>query len=106
MKKKKQIDKADLALQEAMDRTLSQITIPEVFKENEWRKQTNPKIEETCEQLSKSKHLEVILNRMIEVHKENPNTDYMIKLKNIIQEEKETEERFKDYLYYNQHKNK
>ena len=31
------------------------------------------------------KHLKWVYNRLIEVHKENPNSDYMIKFKKIIE---------------------
>ena len=50
-----------------------------------------------------SKHLEFIYNRLISVHKENRDYDYMLKLKEIITETKALDDNFKNYL---QHLNK
>ena len=52
-----------------------------------------------------SKHLEFIYDRLISVHKEDKNYDYMLRLKEIITETKASEDNLKDYLQLiNKHK--
>ena len=41
--------------------------------------------------MSDNEHLEWMYNRLIEVHDENPNIDYMLRMNSIIQTQKEGE---------------
>jgi hypothetical protein len=47
-----------------------------------------------------SEHLQFIYDRLVAVHKENPNSDYMIKFESIIKYTKQSEDSFDEYLEY------
>ena len=47
-----------------------------------------------------SEHLQWIHDRMVNVHGENPNVDYLIRFRKIIKEQKELEVGFQEYLDY------
>ena len=53
-----------------------------------------------------SEHLQWIHDRMVYQYGESPNVDFLIKLRNIIAETKQTEEQFEGYLKFIQEKNK
>ena len=47
-----------------------------------------------------SEHLQFIYNRLTQVHNENPNLDYMVKLNHIIEYIQQEEQSFNDYMEY------
>lgn len=53
-----------------------------------------------------SEHLQWIHDRIVHQYGESPNVDFLIKLRNIIAETKQTEEQFEGYLKFIQEKNK
>ena len=50
--------------------------------------------------MKNSEHLQFIHNRMVEVHGENENTDYLIRFREIIKTVEEQETSFNDYLEF------
>ena len=50
--------------------------------------------------MENSEHLQWIHDRMVNVHGENKNVDYLIRLRAIILEQKEMEDGFQEYLDY------